>query len=245
MKTRIIHTQFWNDEYILGLNLKEAHLFFYYLTNEYVNIIHCFEIPPQVRFLQSKVGISEIAKIDAKFEEDQKINFYRNWIFLRNAKKFESFTGDSNETAKAKTIKIMSSDVLAWYRKVKDTPVERGGGTPAMTGTRNKKSEVINHKSEIRNKKSEEELQKFVDGFNFRRKTKFKPVDSLCSNFQYWREQYNLEEMISALDKLKDWWAKEPTPTLVLRRYDKQREPVDYIGELLNWKKKRPGVIRL
>jgi hypothetical protein len=58
---------------------------------------------------------------------------------------------------------------------------------------------------------------------------------SFEKNLTYWLQFYDWEDFRCALSVIKAglWWAKDPTPTLLTRTKDKQGNPVDYIGELL------------
>jgi hypothetical protein len=59
-------------------------------------------------------------------------------VFLRNAHRFERYEGPKNEVAKSKLFARLSNDLLDWYSKLTDTPIDTLH-----------KSEIITHKSEI------------------------------------------------------------------------------------------------
>lgn len=149
MKTRIIQTKFWEDSFISSLTAIEKLIFLYYLTNEKVNIIFCYECPDKYAALDIGVSIEVLKKAQAKFAENGKMIFYKGYVKLLNADKYERYTGDKNEGAKQNLIREMSPDVLAWYNNVIDTPIY----TPMDRGeipSINHKSEIISHKSEIK-----------------------------------------------------------------------------------------------
>jgi hypothetical protein len=146
MKTRIIQTKFWADGYISTLTTQEKLLFMYFLTNDRVNIIHCYECPDQYILLETGVSRGVLERCKQKLERDGKIKFFKGYIRLVNADKYESYRGADNEKAKEKSIQELSLDVLDWYNNKKDTPVEG-----VLTGTVHQVDSTINHKSEIIN----------------------------------------------------------------------------------------------
>ena len=92
----------------------------------------------------------------------------------------------------------------------------------------------------ISKKKMRENAERFLQGFNQNLNTKYKAL-SFENNLSYWLEFYSWEDISKAVGAIKQglWWAGSPDPTLLLRRRDKQGNPVDYIGELVElWRKK-------
>lgn len=139
MMSRILYTKLWKDEFVAELNPTEKLLFIYLITNERVNIIHCYEVSDREIAFDTGIDRGIIARSKEKFQEAGKISFYKNYVLLRNASKYESYTGFKNETAKEKLLSLMSPDVLDWYTNV----IDRGIDTPLM-GSINHKSEIIN-----------------------------------------------------------------------------------------------------
>lgn len=148
MKTRILHTRVWDDSYFYSLNSNEKLVFLYYLFNERVNIIHCYELPDQVAAAQIGVSIGVLIGCKKKFSEDGRISFYKNYVRLVNAGKYEHYTGEKNQKARKRLLEEMSHDVLYWYNNKKNTPIHRGIDTQPIP--------PINHKSETIIQKPEE-----------------------------------------------------------------------------------------
>ena len=141
MKTRILHTKIWKDDFFSSLTPTEKLLFIYYITNERVNIIHCYEITDREVTFDTGIdrGIIEVFK----GKVTGKIAFKDTYVFLLNANRYETYKGDRNDTAKEKLLKELPKSILDWYNNILD----RGIDTP-LKGTINHKSEIINHKSE-------------------------------------------------------------------------------------------------
>lgn len=143
MKTRILQTKIWKDEYFCSLNTQEKLLFLYFLTNDKVNILHCYEISSREASFDTGIPAPIVDKARTKFKADGKLGAYKNWLYILNAYKYEEYKGDKNDTAKGKLVKEMSNDVLDWYKAILDTGIDRGIDTPPIPS--------INHKSEIIN----------------------------------------------------------------------------------------------
>lgn len=188
MKTRIIHTKFWADDYISDLSPLEKLVFIYYLTNDRVNIIHCFECPDKYVLVDTGVSREVLQRCKDKFQTDNKMRFYNGYVQLLNAGKFERYVGEDNEKKKAKLLEEMSVDVLSWYNNKNNTPVERDV-TPVYTGTINHNTEIIN----INHNKggvggieiSEQKIQEIADRYQV-------PVAFVKSKYEdmiLWKEQ--------------------------------------------------------
>lgn len=145
MKTRIIHTEVWADGFFSDLNPDEKLLWLYLLTNETVNIIHLYRCPTHRISADTGLSVEKIKGIKSKFEKLGKAYFFEEFVFLKNAHKYESYTGDRNEIAKEKIFSKLSASVLAWYKAILDTPMHTpidGVYIPSI----NKKEEIINNK---------------------------------------------------------------------------------------------------
>ena len=151
MKTRIIHTKIWTDGFFLDLSSEEKLLLVYLLTNQYVNIIHLYECPTRIISFETGLSIVLIEKIKIKFEKAKKIYFYNNYIYLKNADKYERFTGEDNEIAKNKLYTQLSRDALDWYNKLLDTPVD----TPPTPSIIHNSEYITHNKNGGKNKMNE------------------------------------------------------------------------------------------
>ena len=68
MKRRSLETRFWKDSYIQSLPAKGKLLFNYLLMNEYVNIIHIYELPENYISLETGLTSKEIQEFKTKFQ---------------------------------------------------------------------------------------------------------------------------------------------------------------------------------
>lgn len=143
MKTRIVETKFWKDNYVVDLSPEEKLLYLFFLTSERVNILHCYEVTDREIAFDTGIDTPIIRGVKKKFEKDGKLSFYKNYVCLINAYKYESYTGPLNENAKLKLLKQMNPDVEKWYRGI-----YRGIDTPIAIPSINHKSEIISNNSE-------------------------------------------------------------------------------------------------
>ena len=149
VKTRIIQTKFWMDDFVSSLTSLEKLIFNYYLTNDKVNIIHCYECPDTYVLVATGVSRGVLEGCKQKLSSANKVKFYKGYVHLVNADRYEKYTGGDNDTAKEKLLSEMSSDVLDWYNNKTETPVERGVYRSGIPLPINKKQEISNNKLEI------------------------------------------------------------------------------------------------
>ena len=107
MKTRILYTKFWHDNYISDLSIKEKLLFIYLTTNEQVNICGIYELPD--RYIKFDLGLKqfELDKIKQKFIKDKKFLFIDGWVKIVNHDIYNKFVGEKNEKAKENELALI------------------------------------------------------------------------------------------------------------------------------------------
>lgn len=124
MKTRIIHTKFWTDSYIRTLVLNEKFFYFYLISNEFINVLHIYEIPTDIASFQTKIPVTEIEQIKNKFKADGKIDFKNEWIHLINADKYSYYKGIKNNYLKLRLLLEMSEDTFIYYKSPIETIIK-------------------------------------------------------------------------------------------------------------------------
>jgi hypothetical protein len=112
MKTRIIHTRFWQDSYVVELSHKEKLVFLYLLTNDRVSLTGMYELPD--RYIQADLDLTseELVIIKDKLQKDGKIFFFKGWVKLLNHDKYNSFKGEKIEVAKEKELNNIPKEVV-------------------------------------------------------------------------------------------------------------------------------------
>jgi len=141
MKRRSLETRFWKDSYIQSLTPNGKLLFNYLLMNEYVNIIHIYELPESYISLETGITIKQIQDLKVKFQQDGKFIFKDNWIKIVNGDKYENYVGEKNETAKENLLKNISPRILGYLNTPIDTPIDT-----QSIGTSNQQPIISNQK---------------------------------------------------------------------------------------------------
>lgn len=186
MKTRIIHTRFWRDEYVSRLTLKEKILFLYLLTNEQVSICGIYELPDKYIITDLDLSQKELEEAKIKFQADGKIAFLDGWVMVRNVDKYNSYTGEKLDKARERELQLVPKELLDYQWGI-DTRIHTSIDTPN------------NHKSKIINQKERGSGGEFGRDLAFDGPT----LSTLVSKFPRATVPYELE-------KARDWLAANP-----------------------------------
>jgi len=140
MKTRIVWTKIWEDDWFDRLSREARLLFLYLLTNPQIGLTGCYEIRDKTIRYHTHLSTSEVTL--AKKELKSKAIFFKGWVYLKNAVGYNGFTGKSNAVAKSREMTLIPVNV-------KTALFKEEGYTPPTSSLQS-----INHnkKSEIRNK---------------------------------------------------------------------------------------------
>lgn len=234
MKTRIIYTKFWEDDYIGTLSPTEKTLFLYLLTNSRVGLGNIYECSDRVICFETGISNSQLVDIKKKFEKDMKFLFDDGYVYIVNNEKYNQYKGEKNESARTKEEEIIGkARVKAFEDRVSIPHIY-----PSDTSI-NHKSKIINKKPEIRNQKvgiREKELQEVVDYYNEVFKRNVKSTKGFERNFEVWRKIHSIEDIKKAIKKGYEdsFWKDKLTLTILFRTKNTNGEDVDYIEDLKN-----------
>lgn len=143
MKTRIIQTRFWDDEFISDCSLFTQHLYIYLLTSQYINICGVFQLPIKKILYETKLTEKQFEIAEQELSQADKVYFFKGWVFVKNAMKNNNYIkSSSNQKAYEKELSRVSDDVRSFF----DSTV---GSTVYSTST-----VTINNKQEIRERDS-------------------------------------------------------------------------------------------
>lgn len=145
MKARILHTKLWEDDYFNNLTTAEKLLFIYLITNEKVDIIEVYEITTRKIMFDTGLSDETVRNAKNKIAESGKILFNGNYVLLRNAGKYQNFTGKSNETAKTKSFGNLPTEIQRWYIEIIGHPPYT---PPTVSVISNKYSVISNNTKE-------------------------------------------------------------------------------------------------
>lgn len=214
--------------------------------------------------MDAGIAIGDLKKAQERFTRDEKILFDSGYVIIKNSEKYENHLSNKQLMRSAlkqfcflpENIKnifltfkpkgvidaYISMFSLIGYEIDSSLQVVYNVGYSVDEVIRNKKEEVINNKKEIRNKKEEEKnknhknAETVLKWFNQLLGTKFTSTYGFEDNLAFWLKIYKEDDIKKALIAIQEgeWWAKDPSPTLLFRRKSPKGENVDYIGDLIN-----------
>lgn len=252
MKTRVIYTKFWKDDYILSLSPTEKLVFIYLISNEHIGLNGVYELSDKVMGFETGVAPSQLKDIQERFERDRKFVFALNHVMVVNCEKYNQYKGSINEKAKETEYSLIRKEVIDALQQKLDR-VSIGYPYPTDTSS-NHKSEIRNKKSEIRNKKSEEIfLEKFLLEYNKLYQKNLTSTKRFNKNaVKDWLGEYKDEDIIKALHKTKLHIKKEFSwrkvmqdgkPEALFYQTTRAGKQADFIGDLLNYEPPKDQII--
>lgn len=215
MKTRIIYTKFWYDNYISSLKHKEKLAFLYFITNEKVNICGIYELPDKYIKIDLDLKQNELDKIKDKFQEDNKLLFIDGWVKIKNFELYNKFDGEKNVVAKRKEINLIP-------RKVIDYQYSIDRVSPKSDTLNNHKSIINNHKSESES----ESITRKQDELTFNFST-FKFENLLKTDKVEWRKIYDKVDIEKEILKMVNW--------LKIHQAEKRTHKKNWRKFITNW----------
>lgn len=263
MKSRIFVGKFFTDPYVQDLNIQEKLAYIYYLYNERVNWLGTYEVSDKTAiFEMGGVTQETLQKIKAKFQDDGKILFVRNFVIIKNSERYENHLSNKQlmktallqfktlpDDIKTAFLSFKPSDVVETYTS---TFADLGYELPSNlrvtyeypTSNQPVDEDIRNKNKDIRNKK--EEIKDYIyleviKHFNSTFEKQTKSYASWKTNCDFHLNSYSLEDIKQAITNWKQigWWAKEPSLDLLFRTKNKNGQPCDYIDQLLNLKSAR------
>lgn len=91
MKTRILHTKFWQDSFVADLSPSERLVFVYLLSNHKINMSGIYEMSGREISFDTGISLEEIKFFAKKLQDSKKMFFFRNWICITNHDRYNSY----------------------------------------------------------------------------------------------------------------------------------------------------------
>ena len=85
MKTRLIQTDFWNDETIQELSLEAQHLYIFLLTCPQINLCGIFKLSARQISLMCNLNRDQLEKAVSELTAINKVHFFDGFVFVVNA----------------------------------------------------------------------------------------------------------------------------------------------------------------
>lgn len=148
MKTRILHTKIWDDDFFVNLTEQQQNLFIYLMTNGDIGLTGIYELSDRkIRFYRN-ISQNDLDKAKMLFEGAGKIAFKDGWVYVLNAQKYGGYYSSKLNEPILKELKAIPVKVLEHFR---DYAFKYSVSIPYQYTT----DTTINHKPEIINDKSE------------------------------------------------------------------------------------------
>lgn len=239
MKTRILHTRFWKDNFVSQLSRTEKLIFVYLLTNEYINITGIYELPDKYIKNDLDVTQSELDQTKNKLQEVGKVIFLNGWVKIVNADKYNSYNGEKLQKAREKENTESPKELIDSLYPI-NTSIHTSIYTP--NNHKSLRKEIVKGKTYTdKNLSLDEVANGVVQAFNLHCGLSLKSINGFKTNLAYWLETYSPQDIEQAIKNIKydDFWNGKMTPTLLFRTKNPRNEPVDYIEQLLSVKKNK------
>jgi hypothetical protein len=157
MKTRIIQTRFWDDEFVFNASKDAKLLYIYLLTSQYINICGIFQLDERKIAFEIAMTPKEFEKAKEELVRENKVCFYKGWVKVINAEKNNGYKNSPlNEVAYQRELSLIPQGVLDYFNSSIDTSIDSSMHT-------NHKSEIRNNKYKIINKTIKTEFENFED----------------------------------------------------------------------------------
>jgi len=95
MKTRIIQTRFWDDEFVSELDVESKLVFIYLLTNEAIGLTGIYERPKKFIAFYCGLSVQQVEK--ALTDISSKILYIDGWVVIKNAIKYNNYASNSKQ----------------------------------------------------------------------------------------------------------------------------------------------------
>ena len=225
MKTRIIHTRIWEDEWFCNLSNDAQKLFLYLITNQRINICGIYRISDRIIYFDTKIRLDRLERVKNELEDSGKVAFFDGWVYVKNAKRLGGYKGDKNEVASNRELdevpdyikKCLFKGICDRVSENRDSVGSEEDKVSAKADTSiNHKSETINHKSEdILRAKTEKFIRQLKDTIGDQSLLK-EQVEELKKFVSYWTEpnksqtkiRWELEKTWDTARRLNTWFSR-------------------------------------
>lgn len=227
MKTRIIYTKIWEDDFVSTLPIVQKALFIYFITNQRIGQTGIYEVTDRIILFETGASKEQLEQAKDVFMKANKILFINGWVKVMNSGKYNSYTGENNDKARTKELEGISEEILTTF----DT-LSEGYQAPSIPvegpSNHNNKSLIIN-KGVVKGKFSEVysleeiDLQEIADMYA----VPMAFVQSKYDDMINWHEQNpRKNRKTNWKATLRNWVKKD-----ALERREHATSKIKYVGE--------------
>lgn len=234
MKSRPFYSKFFPDTFIQTLKIKQKWVYVYYLFNERVNWLGCYEISDrQAKFeIGDDITTSEFEEAKKVLQDANRALFVDGYVILKHTERYESHLTNKQlmktalqqfkalpNSVKNAFLAFKPSDVIDTYKSMFQElgytlPVAYDVGYAVDEEEIKNKEERIKNKEEERKEKEtvaskrtkeEAEADRIAKHFNSLFGTEHKVTKAWYDNFLLWRDVYTLQEIGKAITSIKKY----------------------------------------
>lgn len=221
MKSRSLQSTFFTDPFIQELNLKQKWIYLYYLFNDKVNWLGCYEITDRTALfeLDDNISTKDLQTAKKLFTEKNKILFVDNFVIIKNSEKYENHLTNSQLMKSAlKQFQALPENIQKAFLSYKPDSVKNlylkgfddlgcslhssllvGYSVDEVISISNKKEEInINNKKKEKNEKLNFLLNKFNELFE----SKYQITDGRVQKYKARLKSFNDEQLLQALENM-------------------------------------------
>lgn len=121
METRVLRTDFWEDDKIVGLNLDTRLLYLCLLTNPKIGQLRIYKLSDRQISFYCGLSLDQLFKCKSDLESSELAFFFEGYICITGRAYVEStYSGTKNSIAKQKTINEIDESVLVYFNAILD-----------------------------------------------------------------------------------------------------------------------------
>lgn len=204
VKTRMIYTNFWKDNYISSLSSKEKLAFIYLLTNDAVNICGMYQLPDKFVCMELDLASKDWENIKTKFIKEGKFYFKNGWVKILNYEKYNNYVGEKNKTARDRELALIPSNIIEYRYSI-----DRVSGT---LDTLNNKL-IINNRDRESVREKETPIQAYIKTFNSSFSSNYEVTDGRTAKLKTRLKRYTLDQILQATRNLsRSKWHRGEDP---------------------------------
>jgi len=107
---RYINSKIWQKNWFLEIDSYEKLVYIFLLSNQYSNIIGVYQV--SIKLIEVFTKINNVEPIFKKLKNINKIDFYENWIFIKDFSDYQPFKGNKMKQTIEKIFKEIPRDVI-------------------------------------------------------------------------------------------------------------------------------------
>jgi len=219
MRTRIIWTKIWEDDWFQSLSDNAQKLFLYLLTNSRINMCGFYQISERVLLFDTRIKNLE----KAKSELIPKVRFFEDWVYIVNAESYSGYRGSKNERVleKEKSSIPLNIKNALFYEKEYRVSDNNDSVSSKSDTTINHKSEIINNKYNNIEDLKEEDFQNIAEKYQVPISFVMSKLDDLINWHEKNPQKNHYKNYLSAL---RDWVKRDMLK--IKQEYGKQNSEV-------------------